>query len=69
MTYTLLLDYRDYCACYEVSIRTAKAGGRIPIKRSTGVTSNISEYTSFSYYDYVYFWDTPRDISNPKIGR
>ena len=34
-----------------------------------GETPDISEYLDYGFYDWVYYWDQPKDIENPKIGR
>ena len=39
------------------------------IERITGDTPDISEWLEFEFYDICWYWDTPNDIDNPKIGR
>ena len=38
-------------------------------KRITGDTVDISEWTDFQFYDLCWYWDTPNDWENPKLGR
>ena len=39
------------------------------MERITGDTPDISEWLEFEFYDLCWYWDTPNDIDNPKIGR
>ena len=42
---------------------------RTGIEKITGDTPDISEWLDFSFYDLVWFWDTPGNDDNPKLGR
>ena len=42
---------------------------RTGIERITGDTTDISEWTDFTFYQTVWFWDKPFDTNNPNIGR
>ena len=35
----------------------------------TGDTPDISEWTDFTFYDRVWFWDAPKSEDNPVLGR
>ena len=39
------------------------------MEKVTGDTVDISEWVDFSFYDLVWYWDTPHADENPKIGR
>ena len=62
----------DYLLIYECDIisRTVRGGDdRTPYEQVTGETPDISEYTDFDFYDWVWFWDHPDDAQNPHLGR
>ena len=47
---------------------------RLPDNRTgheqvTGATLDISEWLDFSACDWMWFWDHPKDMANPKLGR
>ena len=57
---------------YETELFNLIARGsdkRTGYERVTGDTPDISEYLDYEFYDWVYYWDMPGDIDNPKIGR
>ena len=35
----------------------------------TGETVDFSEWTNFEFYELCWYWDTPNDWENPKLGR
>ena len=43
--------------------------GRTGMERITGDTVDLSEWTDFEFYDLCWYWDTPNDWENPKLGR
>jgi hypothetical protein len=43
--------------------------GRTGREEITGETPDISEYTDFDFYDWVWYWDTPDRDNSPKVGR
>ena len=62
----------DYSLMYETELFNLIARGndkRTGYERVTGDTPDISEYLDYEFYDWVYYWDMPGDIDNPKIGR
>ena len=62
----------DYSLMYEAELFNMIARGsdkRTGYERVTGDTPDISEYLDYEFYDWVYYWDMPGDIDNPKIGR
>ena len=62
----------DYLLQYECDIinRTVRGNDeRTPYERITGETPDISEYVDFGFYNWVWFWDTPGDTTNPHVGR
>lgn len=62
----------DYGIIHLAKIRTLTArgdAGRTPYEEITGETPDISEYVDFQFYDWVWYWDLPGDMDNPKIGR
>ena len=42
---------------------------RTGMERITGYTVDISEWTDFEFYDLCWYWDTPNDWENSKLGR
>ena len=62
----------DFGFVYEAEIlsRIARGrDGRTGIERITGDSCDISEWVDFEFYDLCWYWDTPHDSENPKIGR
>ena len=62
----------DYGMIWESKIisRTASGpDGRTGVERVTGDSVDISEWIDFSFYDLVWFWDTPGQDNNPQLGR
>ena len=62
----------DFGLVYEAEILSRVARGkdqRPGIERITGDTCDISEWTDFEFYDLCWYWDTPHDLDNPKLGR
>ena len=62
----------DYALVHLTRISNLTAKGddrRTPWEEVTGDTPDISEYLDFEFYDWVWYWDTPGDMDNPKIGR
>ena len=62
----------DFGFVYEAEIlsRIARGrDGRTGIERLTGDSCDISEWIDFEFYDLCWYWDTPHDSDNPKIGR
>ena len=42
----------------------------IPCERTKRETIDISEYTTFMFYETMWFWDHPADeIDNPQLGK
>ena len=41
----------------------------VPQEETTGETRDISEYTNFTFYDTVWFWDQPNSKENPTLGK
>ena len=39
------------------------------LERLTGDTPDITEWVDFDIYDRVWYWDSPHDEENPKLGR
>ena len=39
------------------------------MERIKGDMVEISEWTDFEFYDLCWYWDTPNDLENPKLGR
>jgi hypothetical protein len=62
----------DYCASYVVDITCFTANtiyvlhGRTPHEMVTGNTPDISEYTEFSWYEPIYYYD---DVTFPEAKR
>lgn len=55
---------------YETELFNMIARGndkRTGYERVTGDTPNISEYSDYEFYDWVYNWDMPGDIDNPMV--
>ena len=62
----------DYALVHltRLSNLTAKGSNkRTAWEEVTGDTPDISEYLDFEFYDWVWYWDTPGDMDNPKIGK
>ena len=62
----------DYALVYDadiLSLTTQKEGDHTGYEKVTGDTPDISEWCDFSFYDHVWYWDTPSDnASAAKIG-
>ena len=62
----------DYALVYDAEIlsqTTRKEGDCTVYEKVTGDTPDISEWCDFSFYDHVWYWDTPSDnTSSAKIG-
>ena len=63
----------DYALVYDADIllrTTRKEGDCTGYEKVTGDTPAISEWYDFSFYNHVWYWDTPSDnASATKIGR
>ena len=63
----------DYALVYDAEIlsqTTRKEGDRSGYEKVTGDTPDISKWFDFSFYDHVWYWDTPSDnTSDVKIVR
>jgi len=62
----------DFHARWEAEIlsRTVRSEcGRTGMEIITGETPDISEWTDFGFYDYVWFWYQPGKDDNPMLGR
>jgi hypothetical protein len=53
----------------QIYTRSAGKSGRTGYEIITGDTPDISEWTDFSFYDWVWYWHTPGDVANPRLGR
>jgi hypothetical protein len=63
-----LWDFAFVWIC-EIYSRQSYKGGRTGLEKITGDTVDISEWIDFSFYDLIWYWDTPHADENPKIGR
>ena len=62
----------DYALVYEAEIMSRMSSGndgKTGLRRLTGDTCYISEWTYFEFCDLIWYWDTPFTDDNPKINR
>ena len=61
----------DFIMVYESDILSRISRGHDGItgmERITGEMVDISEWTDFEFYDLCWYWDTPNDWENSKLG-
>ena len=61
----------DFSMVYEYKILSRISWGhddRTVMETITGDTVDVREWTDYELYDLCWYWDTPNDWENPKLG-